>query len=132
EIRAREKNTLLVNTGDTVQGSAEALFTRGQAIVDVLNRFEIDAFNPGNWDYVYGSQRFVETFAAQAPKANWNAIAANLYYATTEAEPQTFFPALGGQRVLPPYLIKQFGELKVAVLGLTTNRGPSSGGKTAT
>ncbi len=132
EIRAREKNTLLVNTGDTVQGSAEALFTRGQAIVDVLNRFEIDAFNPGNWDYVYGSRRFVETFAGQAPKANWHAIAANLYYVTVDAEPQTFFPALGGQRVLPPYLIKQFGGLKVGILGLTTDRGPSAVGRTVT
>ena len=82
EIRAREKNTLLVNGGDTVQGSAEVLFTRGQAMVDVLNRFNIDAFNPGNWDYVYGSRRFVELFAGKAPKANWNAIAANLYYVT--------------------------------------------------
>ena len=132
DIRAREKNTLLINSGDTVQGSAEALFTRGQAMIDVLNRFEIDAFNPGNWDFIYGSQRFVETFAGQAPRANWNAIAANLYYATTDAEPRTVFAALGGQRVLPPYLIKHFGELKVGILGLTTNRGPSAHGKTAT
>jgi 2',3'-cyclic-nucleotide 2'-phosphodiesterase (5'-nucleotidase family) len=132
EIREREKNTLLVNTGDTVQGSAEALFTRGQAIIDVLNRFDIDAFNPGNWDFVYGSLRFVETFAGKAPKANWNAIAANLYYVTVEAEPQTLFPALGGQRVLPPYLIKQFGALKVGILGLTTDRGPTAVGRTVT
>ena len=132
EIRAREKNTLLINSGDTVQGSAEALFTRGQAIIDVLNRFEIDAFNPGNWDYVYGSWRFVEMFAGKAPKANWNAIAANLYYVTVDAEPQTFFPVLGGQRVLPPYLIKQFGGLKVGVLGLTTDRGLPAVGRTVT
>lgn len=132
EIREREKNTLLVNTGDTVQGSAEALFTRGQAIIDVLNHFDIDAFNPGNWDFVYGSLRFVETFAGKAPKANWNAIAANLYYVTVEAEPQTLFPALSGQRVLPPYLIKQFGALKVGILGLTTDRGPTAVGRTVT
>ena len=132
EIRAREKNTLLVNGGDTVQGSAEALFTRGQAIVDVLNRFNIDAFNPGNWDFVYGSRRFVETFAGKAPKANWNAIAANLYYVTVDAEPQTFFPASAGQRVLPPYLIRQFGDLKVGILGLTTDRGLPAVGRTVT
>src|SRR5262245_59308284 len=41
--------TLLINTGDTIQGSAEALFTRGQALVDVLNHFGIDAYAPGNW-----------------------------------------------------------------------------------
>jgi 2',3'-cyclic-nucleotide 2'-phosphodiesterase (5'-nucleotidase family) len=132
EIRAREENTLLVNGGDTVQGSAEVLFTRGQAIIDVLNRFAIDAFNPGNWDYVYGSRRFVELFAGKAPRANWNAIAANLYYVTVEAEPQTFFPASAGQRVLPPYLIRQFGDLKVGILGLTTDRGLPAVGRTVT
>jgi 2',3'-cyclic-nucleotide 2'-phosphodiesterase (5'-nucleotidase family) len=132
EIRAREKNTLLVNGGDTVQGSAEVLFTRGQAIVDVLNRFDIDAFNPGNWDFVYGSRRFVETFAGKAPKANWNAIAANLYYVSVDAEPQTFFPASAGQRVLPPYLIRQVGDLKVGILGLTTDRGLPAVGRTVT
>jgi len=132
QIRAREKNTLLVNGGDTIQGSAEVLFTRGQAIVDVLNRFGIDAFNPGNWDFVYGSRRFVQTFAGQAPKANWHAIAANLYYVTVDAEPQTYFPAVAGQRVLPPYLIRQFGELKVGILGLTTDRGLPAVGRTVT
>ncbi len=132
EIRGREKNTLLVNTGDTVQGSAEALFTRGQAIVDVLNRFKFDAFNPGNWDYVYGSRRFVETFAGKSPKANWNTIAANLYYVTTDGDPQTFFPASAGQRVLPPYIIRQFGDLKVGILGLTSDRGPQVVGRTVT
>lgn len=130
EIRAREKNTLLINGGDTVQGSAEVLFTRGQAIIDVLNLFKIDAFNPGNWDYVYGSRRFVELFAGKAPKANWNAIAANLYYVTTDGDPQTFFPASSGQRVLPPYLIRQIGGLKVGILGLTSDRGPQVVGRT--
>jgi 2',3'-cyclic-nucleotide 2'-phosphodiesterase (5'-nucleotidase family) len=132
EIRTREKNTLLVNGGDTVQGSAEVLYTRGQAIVDVLNRFGIDAFNPGNWDFVYGSRRFVDLFAGKAPKANWNAIAANLYYVTVESDPQTFFPGSAGERVLAPYLIRQFGELKVGVLGLTTDRGLPAVGRTVT
>src|SRR5215470_19081431 len=35
EIRARrgKARTLLINTGDSIQGSAEALFTGGQAVV---------------------------------------------------------------------------------------------------
>jgi S-sulfosulfanyl-L-cysteine sulfohydrolase len=58
----RRGNALLVNVGDALQGSAEALFTRGQAVVDVLALLRIDAFILGNWDYVYGIDRFVETF----------------------------------------------------------------------
>ena len=48
DIRTRKPNNLLINTGDTIQGSAEALFSRGQHIVDILNLFNIDAFTPGN------------------------------------------------------------------------------------
>ena len=55
--------TLLLNTGDTIQGSAEALYTRGQALVDVLNEFAIDGFAPGNWEFVYGTDRFRALFA---------------------------------------------------------------------
>ena len=43
--RSKDK-TLLLNTGDTIQGSVEALFTKRQALVDVLNRFAIDAYAP--------------------------------------------------------------------------------------
>lgn len=132
DIRGREKNTLLVNGGDTVQGSAEVLYTRGKAMVDVLNRFQIDAYNPGNWDYVYGSRRFVETFAGKEPQANWHPVAANLYYVTTDGDPETFFPTQGGQRVVQPYLVRQFGDIKVGIIGLTSDRGPQTVGRTVT
>src|SRR6185295_14620601 len=56
--RSHPRQTLLVNVGDAVQGSAEVLFTRGQAMIDVLGPLGIDAFIPGNWDYVYGIDRF--------------------------------------------------------------------------
>ena len=37
-LRAEQPHSILINTGDTIQGSAEALFTRGQALVDVVDR----------------------------------------------------------------------------------------------
>ena len=126
QIRKQDKNTLLLNTGDTIQGSAEAMFTRGQALVDVINKFGIDAFAPGNWEFVYGTERFIELFGPGTPKAPWNALSANLYY---DGEP---YAAKTGQRVLPPYMIKQVGNLKVGLLGLTTDRGPQVVGKAVT
>src|SRR5262245_31370222 len=54
EIRSRSRASLLVNVGDAIQGSAEALFSRGEAVVAVMNRLGIDASVPGNWDYLYG------------------------------------------------------------------------------
>jgi S-sulfosulfanyl-L-cysteine sulfohydrolase len=129
QIRARSHNSLLLHTGDTIQGSAEALFTRGQALVDVINDFGVDAFVPGNWDFVYGADRFIELFAGRdsaKPLAPWNVIAANLYY---DGEP---YAAKTGQRVAPPYLIKNVGGVKVGVLGLTTDRGPQIVGRAVT
>jgi sulfur-oxidizing protein SoxB len=126
KIRARRPHSLLVNTGDTIQGSAEALYTSGQVLVDILNRFHVDAFVPGNWDYVYGPERFRELFAGESPKAPWGSVAANLYYSTLYDFPQSRYATQAGQRVLPPYLIKQVGAVKVGILGLTADRPPQA------
>ncbi len=150
QIRAKSmvgktNTSLLINSGDTVQGSAEALFTRGQALIDVVNLLGIDADNPGNWDFLYGTARFEETFKGangKAPLANWHALASNLYY--TNQFDDTAVCALTGtdpatgtvrpyKRVLPTYMIKQVGKVKVGILGFTTQRGiPTVGLKVTT
>lgn len=126
QIRAKQRNTLLLNTGDTIQGSAEVLFTKGQAIVDVLNRFKIDAYAMGNWDWVYGVDRAMELFAGASAKAPWNAVAANVYY---EGEP---YDSKKGSRLLPPYVIREIGGVKIGILGFTTDRGPQVVGRGVT
>src|SRR5258708_400217 len=128
ELRARRTadRTLLLNTGDTIQGSAEALFTKGQALVDVLNRFAIDAYAPGNWDWVYGVERALELFAGPAANAPWNALAANAYY---DGEP---YANRAGSRVLPPYIIREIDGVKIGILGFTTDRGPQVVGRAVT
>lgn len=124
DIRSRNPDNLLINTGDTIQGSAEALFSRGQHIVDILNLFNIDAFTPGNWDFLYGTQRFIELFSGLKPLANWNALAANLYYTTLYEFPLSPYPEKAGQRVIKPYVIKQVNDLRIGIIGLTADRGP--------
>ena len=126
QIRKRHKHTLLLNTGDTIQGSAEALFTRGQALVDVVNLFKLDAYAPGNWEFVYGTDRFLELFAGPKPKAPWNTIAANVYY---DGEP---YADRTGQHVLPPFMVRDIGGLRVGFIGLTTRRGPQVVGTAVT
>lgn len=98
----------------------------------MLNLFKIDAFAPGNWEFVYGTSRFLELFAGAAPKAPWGTIAANVYYSTLTEDPSTPFPDKAGQRVLPPYLIKTVGDVKVGIMGFTTDRGPQVVGSKVT
>jgi 2',3'-cyclic-nucleotide 2'-phosphodiesterase (5'-nucleotidase family) len=127
--------SLLINTGDSVQGSGEALFTQGQAMIDVLNLFGFDAHAPGNWDFLYGADRFRQTFVGtngNPPLANWNALSANLYSTTAFDDTavcglKAADPAMGGlvrprARILPAYMIKQVGNVKVGILGMTTAR----------
>ena len=87
QIRADNPGkTLYFNTGDTLQGSAEAMFTRGQALIDVMNLLKPDFDEPGNWDYLYGTQRWLETFVGlggKPPLLSARSVAANLYYACT-------------------------------------------------
>lgn len=120
--RAKPQQTLLINTGDTLHGGAEALFTQGEAMIKVLNAFRIDAYAPGNWDYVYGANKFLEYFTSQPAKANWQPLISNLYYDNYPgAETKT------GQNVVPPYVIKSVNGLRVGIIGFTSDRGPQAG-----
>lgn len=136
--------SLLLSTGDTVQGSGEALFSRGQAMIDVLNNFGFVAHAPGNWDFLYGTTRFEETFKGTAttpPLANWNALGSNLYY-TNQFDDSAVCgvtatdPATGTvrprKRVLPTYMIKQVGNVKVGIVGFTTARAIAAVGTSVT
>ena len=81
--KANPGKTLYFNTGDTLQGSAEAMFTCGQALIDVMNLLKPDIDEPGNWDYLYGPKRFLETFVGspgKPPLLDTKTVAANLYY----------------------------------------------------
>ena len=123
QIRRHEDNVLHVHTGDTIQGSAEALYTRGQALVDVVDMLGVDAFAPGNWEFVYGTQRFVELFG----DGRWGTVSTNVRY-----EPAAGEPSSAGDYVSQPYMVKHIGGLKVGILGFTTDRGPQVVGSAVT
>jgi len=117
-IRQHAEHSLTIMTGDTIHGSAEALYTRGQALIDPVNEFGVDVFAPGNWEFVYGTERFHELFTGDHPLTNWNAIGANLYYTGAPYEDKV------GQRVLPSYWIREIAGIKIGVIGFTSERGP--------
>ena len=142
-IRADNPESLLLSCGDLTHGSAETLFTVGDAMIKAMNAFDIDVFTPGNWDFGYGPAVFRHRFASFGPKppippniavmagyvdctgdascqesqgiikANFPSVAVNLYNAAPIPE------ALQGQRVLDAYKIFERGGVKIAVIGIT-------------
>ena len=51
---------LLVDNGDAIQGEPVGLLTQGEAIVDMMNKMGYDIAIPGNHEFDYGVQRFLE------------------------------------------------------------------------
>jgi sulfur-oxidizing protein SoxB len=55
----RPDNTILVDVGDTWQGSLTSLKTRGEDMVDAMNALGVEVMT-GHWEFTYGSERVLE------------------------------------------------------------------------
>ena len=68
DIRKDNPEAVLLSTGDLTHGSAEAMFTVGDAMMIPMNAFGIDVYTPGNWDFGYGGAVFRNRFTSFGPK----------------------------------------------------------------
>ncbi len=103
KMKAKPKNVLFMDSGDTFDGSPVAQMTRGEAVIPVLNAMGYDAMTPGNRDFAYGKTDFLRVTGM----IDFPVVSMNLRDATTH------------QLVFPAYIIKQAGDVKVAVVGIS-------------
>jgi 2',3'-cyclic-nucleotide 2'-phosphodiesterase (5'-nucleotidase family) len=130
DIRDDNPNNLLIAIGDTTHGSAEVMFTVGDAIMPAMNAFGIDAFIPGNWEFGYGPAVFRARFAGD-PKCK---LPANIRVMADSFDgdciTQATFPTLAsnlyngsgpntGTAILPAYKVFDVDGVKIAVIGIT-------------
>ena len=102
----RAGRTLLLDGGDTIQGSATALWSRGEDMVRVSNQLGVEVVTP-HWEFVYGLDRVKELFGDRESKG----LFAGDFIAHNVSE-------IGwGERPFHPYSIREVGGARVGVIG---------------
>ena len=100
-----KENVLLLDSGDTWQGTAVALKTRGEAIVDAQNYLGVDVM-VGHWEFTYGKKRVLELIK----KFNGEFISQNVVNNDDFSEDYD-------ELIFPPYTIKKIAGLKIGIIG---------------
>ncbi|GMR19632.1 MAG: thiosulfohydrolase SoxB [Gammaproteobacteria bacterium] len=103
-IRAqRPGGSLLLDGGDTWQGSGTALWTKGQDMVDACKQLGVDIMT-GHWEFTQGADRVKEIIAKDL-KGHIDFVAQNVVDNTFE------------DPIFEPYTIKEMNGVSVAVIG---------------
>ncbi|MGJ0489890.1 thiosulfohydrolase SoxB [Methylobacter sp.] len=102
------ENTLLLDGGDNWQGSATALWTKGQDMLEASNLLGVDIMT-GHWEFTYGSRQVLDNIA----RFRGEFIAQNIAL-TEEAQ---FAGDAETDALFKPYVIKAFKQGRVAVIG---------------
>src|SRR5205814_10531257 len=61
-LKASRPGALLLDGGDTWQGSATALWTNGQDMIDAAKLLGVDVMT-GHWEFTYGAERVQQVIA---------------------------------------------------------------------
>ena len=93
---------ILVDDGDNIQGDPLGLLTKGDALIDLMNKMGYSVAIPGNHEFDYG----VDNFLSLAEKAQFKYISCNFQYK--------------GENVFDPYVIREIGGRKIGFVGVTT------------
>ncbi len=110
QARRDNPNVLLVDSGDTIQGSPLEYYhnrknnTPPDPMMLAMNALRFDAMTVGNHEYNFGLE--ILNKARREAKFPW--ISANSYKKGS------------GESAYDPYIIREFGGVRVGVLGLTT------------
>lgn len=103
QIKAGRPGALLLDGGDTWQGSGTALWTNGQDMVDAALALGVDVMTP-HWEMTLGEKRVMEIVNGDF-KGKVSFIAQNIK--TTDF----------GDLVFNPYVMRNMNGVKVAIIG---------------
>jgi S-sulfosulfanyl-L-cysteine sulfohydrolase len=103
QLKASRPGALLLDGGDTWQGSATSLWTNAQDMVDACKLLGVDVMT-GHWEFTYGMQR-VKQIVEHDFKGRIDFVAQNVKTADF------------GDPVFAPYLLREINGVPVAIVG---------------
>jgi len=102
-LRASRPGALLLDGGDTWQGSASALWTKGQDMVDCAKLLGVEVMT-GHWEFTLGEERVKQVID-------------NDFKGRIEFLAQNVHTADFGDPVFKPYTIREVGGVPVGIVG---------------
>ena len=102
-LKASRPGALLLDGGDTWQGSGTSLWTQGQDMVDAQKLLGVDVMT-GHWEFTYGEKRVKQVVDGDF-KGHVDFVAQNV------------FTADFGDPVFEPYTLREMNGVKVAIIG---------------
>lgn len=99
---AQGDEVILVDDGDNIQGEPIGTMTKGEALIDLMNKMGYSVAIPGNHEFDYGMERFL----ALTEKAEFPYISCNFNRE--------------GTLVFDPYVVEEVGGKRIAFVGVTT------------
>ncbi|MGQ9687097.1 MAG: thiosulfohydrolase SoxB [Thiobacillaceae bacterium] len=103
-VRASRPGALLLDGGDTWQGSATSLWTNAQDMVDACIQLGVNVMTP-HWEATFGADRIMEVVQKDFAKNGVEFVAQNII--TNDF----------GDQVFKPYVMKEINGVEVAVIG---------------
>ena len=103
QLKASRPGALLLDGGDTWQGSATALWTQGQDMVDASKLLGVEVMT-GHWDFTYGEARIKKIVDED--------FAGKVDFLAQNVKTSDF-----GDAVFKPYVIKDMNGVQVAIIG---------------
>ena len=102
-FRAERPHALLLDGGDTWQGSAVSLWTRGQDMIEAQKLLGVDIMT-GHWDFTYGAERIKQVVEQD--------FAGKIEFLAQNVKTQDF-----GDPVFKPWSLRNLNGVPVAVIG---------------
>lgn len=106
QLEADGQEVLIIDAGDAIQGEVIGSLTEGSAIIDLMNTVGYDYAVPGNHEFDYGMETFLEL--TKDENSNFTYLSSN------------FVDLRTGDAVFDSYEIVELNGEKIALVGIAT------------